>query len=175
MCFVEVYKYILSYFGIGILGIGILLSIGAIVPACYWLFTCASANRGAAVFRRIMLALVIILISFSYVRAPFFYEIHGWWKVTFWAAFAVGLLVPVFTADISRAGRRPSRGIIIMSCLWWVMLILSEALLVSGMPYQALTLYIFIAVAGLLNGTMIGTSVSQTLKGRISESKGAAI
>jgi len=175
MGFVEVYKYILSYFGIGILGIGILLSIGAIVPACYWLFTCASANRGAAVFRRIMLALVIILISFSYVRAPFFYEIHGWWKVTFWAAFAVGLLVPVFTADISRADRRPSRGIIIMSCLWWVMLILSEDLLVSGMPYQALTLYIFIAVAGLLCGTMIGTSVSQTLKGRISESKGAAI
>ena len=71
MGFVEVYKYILSYFGIGILGIGILLSIGLIIPACYWLFTCASANRGAAVFRRVMLVLVIMLISFSYVRAPF--------------------------------------------------------------------------------------------------------
>jgi hypothetical protein len=43
------------------------------------------------------------------------------------------------------------------------------------MPYQAVTLYIFIAVGGLFCGTMIGTSVSQTLKGRISESQGAAI
>ncbi|HOE80636.1 MAG TPA: hypothetical protein PLC37_00205 [Smithellaceae bacterium] len=175
MGFVEVYKYILSYFGIGILGIGILLSIGLIIPACYWLFTCASANRGAAVFRRVMLVLVIMLISFSYVRAPFFYEIHGWWKVTFWLAFAAGVLVPVFMADTGPADRRPSRMIIIMSCLWWVMLIFSEALLVSGMPYQAVTLYIFIAVGGLFCGTMIGTSVSQTLKGRISESQGAAI
>ena len=93
---------------------------------------------------------------------------------TFWLAFTAGVLVPVFMADTG-ANRRPSKMIIIMSCLWWVLLIFSEALLVSGMPYQAVTLYIFIAVGGLFCGTMIGTSVSQTLKGKFQSHRGGHI
>jgi hypothetical protein len=173
MGFAEVYKYILSYFGIGFLSIGILLSIGLVIPACYWLFTSVSVNQGAVVFRRILLMLAIMYISFSYVRAPSFYEIGGWWKTTFWAAVVVGFLVPVFRIDIIHFDRKQDRAIAVISGLWWILLIFSEALLVSGVPYQAFILYLFVAVAGILCGGMIGTTVAQIAKRKRSDSSEA--
>ncbi|MBN1472167.1 MAG: hypothetical protein JW925_10335 [Syntrophaceae bacterium] len=170
MGFAEVYKYILSYFGIGFLGIGILLSVGLIIPACYWLFTSVSVNKGAVVFRRILLMLAIMYVSFSYLRAPSFYEIGGWWKTTFWATFVIGFIVPVFRLDIARPDRRKDRVIAWMSGVWWTLLIVSEALLVSGATLQAFILYLFIVVTGLLCGGMMGTTVAQTAKRKISES-----
>lgn len=170
MGFAEVYKYILSYFGIGFLGIGILLSIGLIIPACYWLFTSVSVNKGAVVFRRILLMLAIMYISFAYLRAPSFYEIGGWWKTTFWAAFIVGLIVPVLRLDIARPDRQKDRGMAWIAGVWWFLLIFSEALLVSGAPHQAFVLYPFTIVTGIFCGGMIGLTVAQTAKRKVSES-----
>lgn len=174
MGFAEVYKYILSYFGIGFLVIGILLSIGLIIPACYWLFASVSVNKGAVVFRRILLMLAIMYISFAYVSAPSFYEIGGWWKTTFWAAFIIGFMVPVFRIDIIRLDRQQDRAVAMISGLWWILLIFSEGLLVSGVPYQAFILYLLIGVAGIFCGGMIGTTVAQTAKRKMSESSETA-
>ncbi len=170
MGFAEVYKYILSYFGIGFLGIGILLSIALVIPACYWLFTSVAINKGTVIFRRILLMLVIMYISFSYLRAPFFYEIGGWWKTTFWAAFVISFIVPVLRLDIARSDHHKDRGIAWMSGAWCLLLIFSEALLVSGMPHQAFVLYPFIIMTGVLCGSMMGITVAQTAKRKISES-----
>ncbi len=170
MGFAEVYKYIISYFGIGFLGIGILLSIGLIIPACYWLFISVSVNKGSVVFRRIFLMIVIMYISFAYLRAPSFYEIGGWWKTTFWAVFVIGFIAPVLRMDIARSDRQKDRGMAWISGVWWFLLIFSEALLVSGAPHQAFVLYPFIIVSGVLCGGMMGVTVAQTAKRKISES-----
>lgn len=173
MGFAEVYKYILSYFGIGLLGIGILLSIGLIIPACYWLFTSVSLNKGAVIFRRILLMLAIMYISFSYLRAPSFYEIGGWWKTTFWVSFIIGFIVPVLRLDIVRPDGQGDRSIAWISGVWWFLLIFSEALLVSGTPHQSFILYPFMIVTGILCGGMMGITSAQTAKRKISESAGA--
>ncbi|MBN1363700.1 MAG: hypothetical protein JW976_02745 [Syntrophaceae bacterium] len=175
MGFSEVYKYILSFFGIGFLGIGILLSICLIIPACYWLFTSVSFNKGAVVFRRIFVMLAVMYISFSYLRAPYFYEIGGWWKITFWLSFIIGFIVPVLRLGIVRLNRQRDRGIALISSVWWTLLIFSEALLVSGTPHQAFILYPFMIVTGILCGGIMGITVAQTAKQKISKSAEATV
>ena len=170
MGFSEVYKYILSYFGIGFLGIGILLSIGLIIPACYWLFTSLSVNKGAVIFRRILVMFAVMYISFFYLRSPSFYEIGGWWRITFLISFIIGFIAPVFRLDIARPDCRSDRGIAWISGGWWFLLIFSEALLISGAPHQAFVLYPFMVVTGILCGGMIGITVAQIAKRKISES-----
>jgi hypothetical protein len=170
MGFSEVYKYILSYFGIGFLGIGILLSIGLIIPACYWLFTSLSVNKGAVIFRRILVMFAVMYISFYYLRAPSFYEIGGWWRITFLISFIIGFIAPVLRLDIVQPDQQKDRGIAWISGVWWFLLIFSEALLVSGAPHQAFVLYPFMIVTGILCGGMIGITVVQTAKRKISES-----
>ena len=174
MGFTEIYGYILSYFGIGFLGIGILLSIGLIIPACYWLFTSLAVNKGSVVFRRMLVMLAVIYISFSYLGSPAFYEAAGWWKITFLGTFILGFIVPVFRMDIVRLDRRRDRGLAWISSAWWILLVFSEALLVSGAPHQVVVLYLFIGIAGILCGSMIGTTLAQTARRKIAESAQAA-
>ncbi|PKN53519.1 MAG: hypothetical protein CVU55_02535 [Deltaproteobacteria bacterium HGW-Deltaproteobacteria-13] len=170
MGFFETYSYILSYFGIGFLGLGILLSIALIIPACYWLFTSLSVNQGSVAFRRIILMFVVTYISFAYLRSPSFYEIMGWWKTTFLITFIIGFIVPVLRMDIARPDRKKDRGIAFISGAWWSLLIFSEALLVSGASYQVVVLYLFTGISGILCGGMMGTTFAQTARRKISES-----
>lgn len=170
MGFTEIYGYILSYFGIGILGLGILLSLGLIIPACYWLFTSLAVNKGSVVFRRMLVMFAVIYISFSYLGSPAFYEAAGWWKITFLGAFILGFIVPVLRMDIVRRDRRRDRGLAWISGAWWTLLVFSEALLVSGATHQVVVLYLFIGIAGILCGSMIGTTIAQTARRKIAES-----
>lgn len=174
MGFIETYGYILSYFGIGLLGLGILISICGIVPACYWIFTSVSANRGPVVFRRVLVMLAVIYVTSSYVRSPSFYEAAGWWKTTFFAAFLIGFFVPVLWMDRVRLDCRTDRGIAMISCLWWGILVFSEALLVSGVPHQAIVLYLFVGVTGVLSGSMLGTTFARTARQKMAESTQSA-
>jgi hypothetical protein len=170
MGFFETYGYILSYFGIGLLGLGILISIVGIVPACYWLFTSVSVNRGPVIFRRILVMIAVIFIASSYVRSPSFYEAAGWWKTTFFAAFLLGFFVPVLRMDLDRLDRRADRGIAMISCLWWGILVFSEALLISGVIHQAMVLYLFVRMTGILSGSILGTTFARTARQKIAES-----
>ncbi|HBB17852.1 MAG TPA: hypothetical protein DCZ97_12955 [Syntrophus sp. (in: bacteria)] len=170
MGFTEMYSYILSYFGICFLGLGILLSMGLIIPACYWLFTTFAVNEGSVVFRRLLVMLAVIYISFSYLGTPSFYEAAGWWKTTFFGAFILGFIVPVLRMDISRLDRRRDRGLAWISGVWWSLLVFSEALLVSEASHQAMVLYLFTGVAGILCGVTIGTTFAQTARRKIAES-----
>lgn len=174
MGFTEIYGYILSYFGIGFLGLGILLSVGLIIPACYWLYTALAVNKGSVVFRRLLVMLAIIYFSFSYLHSPSFYEVAGWWKLTFLGAFILGFILPVLRMDIIRPNRRRDRALAWLSGAWWGLLVFSEALLVSGAPHQAAVLYLFIGVAGILCGGMIGTTFVETARRKIAESAQAA-
>jgi hypothetical protein len=174
MGFIETYSNILSYFGIGFLGVGILVSICGIVPACYWLFTSAAANRGSVVFRRILVMLAVILVSFSYLGSPSFYEAAGWWKVTFLGALILGFIIPVLRTDLLRLDRRTDRGIAIISGVWWGILVFSEALLVSGAPHQIVVLYVFVAVTGMFSGGILGTTTARIARQKMVESAGAA-
>ena len=169
MGFAEVYGHILSYFGIGFLGLGILVSICAIIPACYWIFSSLSNNRGSLVFRRMLVILAVFYISFSYLRSPVFFEAAGWWKVTFFSAAVIGFIVPLLRLDMAGPERRSDRGIAMVSGLWWGLLVFSEALLVSGAPHQVIVLYLFTGVAGLLCGGTLGSTLARTARRRPSE------
>lgn len=164
MGFTETCSHILSYFGIAFLGLAILISICVIIPACYWLFTSLSLNRGAVVFRRLLSLVVIGFISYSYLGAPFFYGMAQWRKTTFICALIAGVLIPVLRADRVRLERRSDRGLAMLSGLWWAILVFSEALLVSGVPGQAILLYFFMAVTGLLCGAILGTTTARLAK-----------
>lgn len=170
MGFSEIYSFILSYFGIVLLGAGIMLSIALIVPACHWLFISLSVNNGAVAFRRIIVMLTVMYLTFSYLRSPSFYEVAGWWRTTFFATFVIGFMVPALRLDIVRPDRKRDRGIAIISVVWWMLLIFSEALLISGALLQTFILYPFTAVAGILCGSMMGVTVAQTARRKISES-----
>lgn len=169
MGFAEVYKYILSYFGIGFLGIGILLSIVLIIPAGYWLFSALAMNKGAVVFRRMIVLIAVIYLSFSYVRTPSFYEMAGWWKSAFLTGFALAAIVHFLRMDIARVDRRRDRALAWLSMIWFGLLIFSEALLVSWAAYQVWVLYLFMGMAGVLCGSIIGRTFVQTARRKISE------
>jgi hypothetical protein len=169
MGFIEIYGYILSYFGIGLLGLGILISICGIIPACYWLFTSVSVNGGPFVFRRILAMLALIFVASSYLHSPSFYEVAGWWKTTFFGTFILGFLVPVLRTDLVHLDCRTDRGIAMLSGLWWGILVFSEALLVSGAPQQAIVLYLFTAVTGFLSGGILGTTLARIARQKMAE------
>jgi hypothetical protein len=170
MGFIETYGYILSYFGIGLLGLGILISICGIIPACYWIFTSVSTNRGPAIFRRVLVMTAVIFVASSYVHSTPFYEAAGWWKTTFFAAFLPGFLVPVLRMDLVRLDRRADRGLAMVSCLWWGILVFSEALLISGVLHQAIVLYLFVGMTGILSGSTLGTTFARTARQKMAES-----
>ncbi len=174
MGFLETYGYILSYFGIGLLGLGILLSICGIIPACYWLFASVSANRGFVVFRRLLVMLAVILVASSYVRSSSFYEAAGWWKTTFLGTFLLSFFVPVLRMDRVHLDRRADRGLAMISGLWWGILVFSEALLVSGLAQQTIVLYLFVGVTGILSGSILGTTFARTARQKMAESTQAA-
>jgi hypothetical protein len=174
MGFTEVYKYILSYFGIGFLGVGILLSIVLIIPAFYWLFTALAHNKGALVFRRILVMFAVVYISFSYSRSPSFFEIAGWWKTVFLGGFAFAFIVHFLRLDIARIDRRRDRALAWISAVWFGLLIFSEALLVSWATYQVWVLYFFMGSAGILCGSITGRTFVQTARRKINETAQAA-
>lgn len=174
MGFVEVYRHILSYFGIGFLGVGILLSIVLIIPAGYWLFTALAFNKGAVVFRRMLVLLAVLYISFSYVRSPSFYEIAGWWKTVCLAGFVLAVVVHFLRMDIARIDRRRDRGLAWLSVAWFGLLIFSEALLVSWAIYQVWVLYLFMGAAGILCGSITGRTLVQTARRNIDEAAQAS-
>ncbi len=169
MGFAETYYHILSYFGIAFLGLAILVSICAVIPACYWLFSALSSNRGPAVFRRLLALVVVGFISYSYLGSPFFYGIAQWRRTTILCAFIIGLLLPILRSDGVRLEKRTDRGLAMLSGLWWAILVLSEALLVSGVPGQAVLLYLFMAVTGLLCGAVLGVTTARIAKQKMVE------
>jgi hypothetical protein len=114
--------------------------------------------------------LSVIFVASSYVGSPSFYEAAGWWKTTFFGAFLPGFFVPVLRMDLVRLDRRSDRGIAMISGLWWGILVFSEALLVSGVPDQAIILYLFVAVTGILSGGILGTTFARTARQRMTES-----
>lgn len=164
MGFLETYGHLLSYFGIAVLGIAILVSICAVIPACYWLFSALSSHRGSVVFRRLLAAIVIGFISYSYLGSAFFYGMAVWRRTTVISAFIVGLMAPVLLIARIDLEKRSSRGLAMLSGLWWALLVLSEALLVSGVAEQAVLLYPFMAVAGLLCGAILGSTAARMAK-----------
>jgi len=169
MGFAEAYSYILSYFGIGLVGLGILISICGIIPACDWLFRSLSGNGGPVIFRRLLAMLTVIFVSSFYLGSPAFYEIAGWWKTTFLGGFALGFAVPVLRADLLQLDRRTDRSLSIIAGIWWGILVFSEALLVSGAPHQAVVLYLFAAVTGILAGGTLGITVTRTARQKMAE------
>ncbi len=170
MGFLATYGHILSYFGIAFLGLAILVSLCAIVPACYWLFSSLSSNRGPAVFRRLLTMVVISLVSSSYLGSPAFYGMAQWRKTTVICAFILGIVIPVLRTDLVRLDRYSNRVLAMLAGLWWLILVVSEALLISGVSEQSVLLYLFMAVTGFLCGAIIGTTAARTAKQKLVQS-----
>jgi len=170
MGFLATYGHILSYFGIAFLGLAILVSLCAIVPACYWLFSSLSSNRGPAVFRRLLTMVVISLVSSSYLGSPSLYGMAQWRKTTVICAFILGVVIPVLRTDLVRLDRYSNRALAMLAGLWWLILVVSEALLISGVSEQSVLLYLYMAVTGFLCGTIIGTTVARTAKQKLVQS-----
>jgi peptidoglycan/LPS O-acetylase OafA/YrhL len=171
MGFLGTYGYILSIFGIVFLGLAILLSLFVIIPASYWLFSSLSSNRGPAVFRRLFAMLVIILVSSSYLNSPTFYGMAQWRKTTLICSFIIGIVIPVLRIDLLSLDRSLDRVLAMLAGLWWLMLVISEALLVSGVQGQSVLLYLFIAVTGILCGAILGTTAARIAKQKLVQSK----
>ena len=161
MGFTETWSYILSYFGIFFLGLAIFISICAVIPACYWLFSSLASNRGPMIFSRIVAFLVVAYITYSYLGSPFFYGIASWRRTTIISAFVVGLVVPLLRMGNLRLERRSDRGLAVLSSVWWGILVVSEALLVSGYAQQGLLLYLFMAATGLVCGAIFGSTIAR--------------
>ena len=170
MGFFATYGHILSYFGIAFLTLAILVSLCAIIPACYWLFSALSSNRGPAVFRRLLTMVVIGFVSSAYLGSPVFYGMAPWRKTTLICAFILGVAIPVFRADLIRLNRHSDRVLAMLGGLWWLILVISEALLVSGVQGQSALLYLFMAVTGFLCGAILGTTVARTAKQKLVQS-----
>jgi len=170
MGFFATYGHILSYFGIAFLGLAILVSLCAIIPACYWLFSSLSSNRGPAVFRRLLTMVVISLVSSSYLGSPAFYGMAQWRKTTLICAFILGVAIPILRTDLIRLDRHSDRVLAMLAGLWWLILIVSEALLVSGVEGQSVLLYLFIAVTGILCGAILGTTAARVAKQKLDQS-----
>ncbi|HOQ40590.1 MAG TPA: hypothetical protein PLG94_00200 [Smithellaceae bacterium] len=171
MGFLGTYGYILSIFGIIFLGLAILLSLFVIIPASYWLFSSLSSNRGPAVFRRLFAMLVIILVSSSYLNSPTFYGMAQWRKTTLIFSFIVGIVIPVLRIDLLRVDHSSDRVLAMLAGLWWLILVISEALLVSGVEGQSVLLYFFIAVTGILCGAILGTTAARIAKQKLVQSE----
>lgn len=171
MGFLGTYGYILSIFGIVFLGLAILLSLFVIIPASYWLFSSLSSNRGPAVFRRLFAMLVIILVSSSYLNSPTFYGMAQWRKTTLICSFIVGIVIPVLRIDLLRLDRSSDSVLAMLAGLWWLILVISEALLVSGVQGQTGLLYLFIAVTGILCGSILGTTAARIAKQKLVQSE----
>jgi len=171
MGFLGTYGYILSIFGIIFLGLAILLSLFVIIPASYWLFSSLSSNRGPAVFRRLFAMLVIILVSSSYLNSPTFYGMAQWRKTTLICSFIVGIVIPVLRIDLVQLDRLSDRILASLAGLWWLILVISEALLVSGVEGQSVLLYFFIAVTGILCGAFLGTTAARIAKQKLVQSE----
>jgi peptidoglycan/LPS O-acetylase OafA/YrhL len=171
MGFLATYGHILSYFGIVFLGLAILVSLFVIIPASYWLFSSLSSNRGPAVFRRLFAMLVIILVSSSYLNSPTFYGMAQWRKTTLICSFIVGIVIPVLRIDLVQLDRLSDRILASLAGLWWLILVISEALLVSGVEGQSVLLYLFIVVTGILCGAVLGTTAARIAKQKLVQSE----
>jgi len=121
------------------------------------------------VFRRLLALVVVGFISYSYLGSPFFYGIAQWRRTTILCAFIIGLLLPIIRSDGVRLEKRTDRGLAMLSGLWWAILVVSEALLVSGVQGQAVLLYLFMAVTGLLYGAVLGVTTARIAKQKMVE------
>lgn len=120
-------------------------------------------------FRRLLALVVVGFISYSYLGSPFFYGIAQWRRTTILCAFIIGLLLPIIRSDGVRLEKRTDRGLAMLSGLWWAILVVSEALLVSGVQGQAVLLYLFMAVTGLLYGAVLGVTTARIAKQKMVE------
>jgi hypothetical protein len=161
MGFTAAFTHILSYLGIGVLAIGILLSLAAIVPALSWLMASASATSGPVALRRIVLSIVIFQVTLLHLRSPSLYHPEAWLRTAMAAGFLLGCLAPLLALGSGRPPGRRHRGMAFLAASWWGLLLFSEALLVSGAAQQTVVLYLFAVTAGAFAGGSLGTLVTR--------------
>lgn len=160
MGFTATFTHILSFLGIAVLGVGILLALAAIVPALSWLRAAASGATGPVTMRRIALAAVVLHVTLLHLASLASYDPQAWLRSVTGAGFLIGCLVPVLGAGSGGATRRRHRGLVALAALWWALLVFSEALLVSGAPRLGVLLYLFAVIGGAFSGACLGTLVA---------------
>ena len=94
-----------------------------------------------------------------------------WRKTTLICFFIIGIVIPVLRIDLLHLDRSSDRFLAMLAGMWWLILIISEALLVSGVEGQSVLLYIFIAVTGFLCGAILGTTAARIAKQKLDQSE----
>lgn len=165
MGFRESLQYVMSTVGIGILGIGIVLSAVAIVFSFVWLLVVAPKMRGAMIAARLMLALAALSVTGLYLSAAPFLGAAPWWKIVIVAVLVLGFSVPVLRIDAPvDPGRVYHRGMALMAALWLSFLVLSQALLVAGDARQGVLLYLLAGSSGWLAGFSLGSAMGRMVR-----------
>ena len=165
MDFRDSLQYVMSSVGIGILGIGIVLSAVSIVFAFVWLLTIAPRMRGATIAARLTLALAALSVTGLYLRAAPFSGAAPWWKIVIVASLVLGFSVPVLRIDAPvDPGRVYHRGMALMVAVWMSFLVLSQALLVAGDARQGVLLYLLAGSSGWLAGFSLGSAMGRMVR-----------
>ncbi|MBI1866041.1 MAG: hypothetical protein HYR98_10010 [Nitrospirae bacterium] len=165
MGFKDGLQYVASTIGIGILGVGIVLSAVAIVFAFVWLLIVAPRMRGATIAARLTLALAALSVTGLYLRAARFSGAAPWWKIVIVASLVLGFSVPVLRIDAPvDPGRVYHRGMASMVVVWLSFLVLSQALLVAGDARQGVLLYLLAGSSGWLAGFSLGSAMGQMVR-----------
>ncbi|OGW59976.1 MAG: hypothetical protein A2V83_07660 [Nitrospirae bacterium RBG_16_64_22] len=165
MDFRDSLQYVMSSVGIGILGIGIVLSAAAVVFAFVWLLAIAPRMRGATIAARLTLALAALSVTGLYLRAAPFSGAAPWWKIVIVASLVLGFSVPALRIDAPvDPGRVYHRGMALMVAVWMSFLVLSQALLVAGDARQGVLLYLLAGSSGWLAGFSLGSAMGRMVR-----------
>ncbi len=166
------FTYVLSYAGMLVLGVGILLSLLGIATALLAILSLVPRMRGVSLTGRVVTLVLVLLATNGYLGALPHGSVPGWWPLAVLAGLVLGAGLPLLRLDMPLADHPYHLGIALSGIGWWVSWITSQGVLVAGNQGQGLVAPVLAAATGWFVGFSAGSIVRQ-LRQRASTPPGA--